>query len=109
MRCPYVKSLRRVVVLVDGTTVRARELSGARDDGLEHGLDIQGRAHRLADLTQCGELVHRAGQLARARLQLLEQARVLDGNDGLVGKGLQQLDLLAREGSRGRPRVDDNV
>ena len=36
------------------------------------------------------------GQLARARLHLLEQPRVLDGDDGLVGEGLEQLDLRCR-------------
>ena len=33
-------------------------------------------------------------QLAVARLQLGEQPHVLDGDDGLVGEGLEQLDLL---------------
>jgi hypothetical protein len=32
-----------------------------------------------------------------ARLHLLEKARVLDGDDGLVGEGLNQLNLLFRE------------
>jgi hypothetical protein len=31
-------------------------------------------------------------------LQLREQADVLDGDDGLVGEGLQQRDLTLREG-----------
>src|ERR1700730_13628701 len=88
MRGPYVERLRRVVILVDGATVRTRELARPGDDRLEHGLDIQRRSHRLAHLTQCRELVYRAGQLVRARLQLLEEPRVLDSNDGLVGKGL---------------------
>ena len=39
-------------------------------------------------------------QLAVARLQLGEQADVLDGDDGLVGEGLQQRDLLVGEGPR---------
>ena len=30
--------------------------------------------------------------------QLVEQPRVLDGDDGLVGEGLDQLDLLVGEG-----------
>ena len=32
-----------------------------------------------------------------AGLQFLEQAHILDGNDGLVGESLQQRDLLVRE------------
>ena len=40
---------------------------------------------------------HRAGQLRRPRLKLLEQAHVLDGDHGLIGEGLQELDLRLRE------------
>ena len=89
MRGPDVKRLRRVVILVDGATVCTRKLARPRDDGLEHRLDIERRAHRLADLPERRELVDRAGELTRPRLQLLEQADVLDGDDRLVGEGLQ--------------------
>ena len=34
------------------------------------------------------QLGDRAGQLPRARLHLLEQPHVVDGDDGLVGEGL---------------------
>ena len=37
------------------------------------------------------------GQLAVARLQLREQAHVLDRDDGLVGEGLEERDLLLGE------------
>src|SRR5512145_2605277 len=37
-------------------------------------------------------------QLAVPRLQLLEQPHVLDGDDRLMGEGLQELDLPRREG-----------
>src|SRR5262245_13391390 len=55
---------------------------------VEHDLQIEGRA---AD-----DLKHvRGGGLLLQRLaQLVEQARVLDGDDGLAGKILDQLDLL---------------
>ena len=42
-------------------------------------------------------LLQRLGQLAVARLHLLEQAGVLDRDHRLVGEGLQQLDLLVAE------------
>ena len=45
-----------------------------------------------------GLLFERLLQLALARLHLLEQPRVLDGDDGLVGEGSQQLDLLSVNG-----------
>ena len=34
-----------------------------------------------------------------SRLHRLERPRVLDGEHGLVGEGLSQLDLLCREGT----------
>ena len=43
-----------------------------------------------------GLLFQRLGQFAGARLHLLEQPRVLDGDDGLVGEGFDQLDLPRR-------------
>ena len=37
------------------------------------------------------------GQVICALPQLVEQARILDGDDGLVGKVLEQRELLVRE------------
>jgi hypothetical protein len=68
MRGPYMERLRRVVVLIDGAAVRTRELACPGDNGLEHGLDIERRTHRLADLTERRELVHGTGELGRPRL-----------------------------------------
>src|SRR5262245_46915346 len=42
-------------------------------------------------------MIERLREVAVARLQLLEQPHVLDGDDGLVGEGLKQGDLLVRE------------
>ena len=42
------------------------------------------------------------GKFVGARLHLLEQSRVLDGDDGLIGEGLKQRDLLVTE----RPDLD---
>ena len=44
-----------------------------------------------------GLLLQRLGQLAVRCLQLVEQPRVLDRDDGLVGERLHQLDLLVGE------------
>ena len=52
---------------------------------------------RISPVAVCCSSVSR--QVAVARLQLLEQPHVLDGDDGLVGEGLEQLDLLVGEGS----------
>ena len=73
---------------------------GVGQHGLEHRLQLARRA--ADDLEHLGGrrlLLQRLGQLARARLHLLEQPRVLDGDDGLVGEGLEQFDLAVRERS----------
>ena len=77
--------------------VGAGELVGAGDDRAEHGLEVERGAEGLADLAQRLQLLDRAGELGRARLQLVEQPRVLDGDGRLVGEGLHQGDLAVGE------------
>ena len=72
------------------------EADGVRQDGRQHFLEVERRRHGLADLAEGALLLDRARELRRALLQLLEQPRVLDGDDGLVGERLQQGDLLWR-------------
>jgi hypothetical protein len=79
--------LGALVVLVDGARFGAGELVGARDDGAEHGLEVERGAERLADLAEGLQLLDRAGELGRAGLQLAQQSRVLDGDGRLVGEG----------------------
>ena len=61
--------------------IGAGEFDGTVDDGLQHDLEIERRTHRATDFAQGGEI-------AVARLHLLEEPRVLDGDHGLVGEGL---------------------
>ena len=56
-------------------------------------------ADDLQDLGRRGLLLQRLGKIARARLHLVEQPRVLDGDDGLVGESLEQRDLRVGEGA----------
>src|SRR5207244_3595451 len=71
---------------------------GASDDRVEDRLDIRLRlADDAQDLAGGGLLVQRRGEFAVARLKLGEEAHVLDGDDGLIGEGFQQRDLLGRE------------
>jgi len=56
------------------------EPSGVFDDRFEHGLRIEGRA---ADDV---ENLRRGSLLLQRLAQLVEQARVLDGDDGLAAK-----------------------
>ena len=59
---------------------------------LENRLEIEGGApDHLEQLAGRRLLLERHPQLAVAFLQLLEQADVLDGDDGLVGEGLEHL------------------
>jgi hypothetical protein len=44
-----------------------------------------------------GLLLERFGQIVGALMQVVEQARVLDGDDRLVGEGLDERNLLVRE------------
>ena len=81
---------------------RAEQPHRAVRDRLEHRLHV---GLRLADDAQDvggGRLpLQRLAEVVVARLQLLEQAHVLDGDDRLVGEGLEQRDLLvARTGPR---------
>ncbi len=74
---------------------------------LEDRLEIEGGpADHLEELTGRRLLLERDPQLAVARLQLREQADVLDRDDRLIGKGLKQSDLVLREGPR--PSANDN-
>ena len=91
--------LARLVVFPDGAAGGARELIGAGDDGLQHRLEIERRADGAADITERGQLVHRASQVVRPSLQFREQPYVLDGDHGLIGERLEQIDL--RVGERG--------
>src|SRR4030095_5567453 len=66
----------------------------AFDDGIEDRLDV---GLRLADDTQD---LARGRLLPQRLLRLVEQAHVLDGNDRLVGEGLEQSNLTVREETR---------
>src|SRR5215469_14780827 len=57
----------------------------------EHRLQLPGRRANDAQHIRCCRL------LLQRLAQLVEQARVLDGNDGLRGEVLDQFDLLVRE------------
>ena len=80
-------------------------------DEIERVLDLVGDAG--GELAERGELfrldqpvlrlaqvVERGGEFFRARLHLVEQAHVLDRDHGLVGEGLDDLDLACGEMSR---------
>ena len=80
---------------------RASQRRARSRDGVEHRLDVGGRARDHAqDLAGRGLLLEGLGEVAVARLELLEQPHVLDGDDRLVGEGL----AAARSAGRGSAR-----
>ena len=72
--------------------------SGIRKHRLEHWLQLTRRAtDDTQHLRGRGLLLQRLGEIARARLHLVEQPHVLDRDHRLVGEGGDQLDLLVGE------------
>src|SRR5690348_8618146 len=70
---------------------------GALDNGIEHWLHICGRAADDAEHLRCSCLVlQRLAQFCVALLKLFEQTDVFDGDNCLVGKSLEECDLLIR-------------
>ena len=86
----------RAIVLVDDAAIGLSEAGGVGDDGGKDGGQVERGGDGLPDFAQNVQLVHGAGQLGGALLQLLEEPGVLDGDDGLIREGLQQRDLFAR-------------
>jgi hypothetical protein len=93
------------VVVIHRTKLRPAQLHGALHDDGENRLDIRGRAADGPEDLGCGSLpVQRLADLGMGLseraipcLQLSKEADVLDRNDGLVGEGLEERDLLVRK------------
>ena len=94
-----MERLRWLIILVDRAPVGTAELDSVGNDSGEHCVQVEGRVDRLADFPQGLQLFDRLHQFARARLQLLEQADVLDGDHRLVSKCLEQCELAVGERS----------
>src|SRR5262245_22501970 len=84
-----------VIQPVHGPQDTAAESYGALGDSIKDGLQICRRGtDDPEDLTGRCLLAQRLAEIRIAFLQFLEQSHVLDGNYGLVGKGLEKRDLL---------------
>ena len=69
-------------------------------DRIEHRLQLVGRARDDAEnLARRRLILQRLRDLLRAGLHLLEEADVVDGDDGLVGESLYEVDLPLGEGT----------
>src|SRR6266545_7005260 len=87
------------VEAVDETAFGLTQPDRVLGQRLEDRPEVEGGpADHLEDLAGRRLLLERDPQLAVPRLQLREQADVLDGDDGLVREGLHELDLRSREG-----------
>src|SRR5258708_6707679 len=79
-----------VVEYIDCASLGVGELCSLGYDGGQDRFEVDGRIHRLGDVAERTQLLDRARQL-------VQQARVLDGNDSLGGEIAEKLDLLFRE------------
>ena len=78
---------------------RLAEPAGALDQRIKDRLQIcRGASDDTQNLARRRLLLERLSHVAIARPQLLEQPHVLDGDDSLVGEGLEQRDLFVSEG-----------
>ena len=78
-------------------------------DGVEDGLELGGHAADDSEDIAGGRVVlQRLGQIAAALVQFLEEASVLDGDDGLIGERLQECDLLFGVRTNRAPRQTDD-
>ena len=65
------------------------------EDGGKRGSKLVAHVGHELTLVLAGdfEVLNCLGEITRPRLHLLEQPRVLDSDDGLIGERLEQLDL----------------
>ena len=64
----------------------------------QHRLQIERRAaDDLEHVSGGGLLLQRFAQIIGALLHFVEQPRLLDGDDGLIGESLQQFDVVIGE------------
>jgi hypothetical protein len=91
-------------------TLRAADLDAAPGDRVEDWLGVHRRGpDDPQNLASRGLLIQGLGQFAIARLQLPEQPHVLNGDDGLVGEGLQQLHFRVQESAGLLTRHEDGT
>src|SRR5262245_33986419 len=98
------------VIQVQRAELGTTEPSRVREHGLEHRLQLARRAANDTEDLGCRSLLlERLGELARARLHLVEQPHALDGDHRLVGKRGDQFDLLVGERLDGEPREHEHA
>ena len=96
------RGLSGVALVTSGTLIHAEpgfaETHGIRQHDLKYRLQLARRAgNDVQHLRGCVLLLQCLGEITRALAQLVEQPGVLDGDDGLRGEIIHQLDLLVGE------------
>jgi hypothetical protein len=96
---PVRNEMQEVAIKAHGATiVGAAEKHSTLSDCFEHGKNIGWRAADDVEHCTCRCLIfERFLQFLRPRLHLLEQSSVLDGDQGLIGEGSNQRDLVLSE------------
>src|SRR5512145_1599995 len=83
---------------MDNGVVGGTEARSALGHRVQHRLNVRGGTTDDAeDLTRRCLPLQGLGQLAIACVEFIEEAHVLDGDDRLVGEGLEERDLLVGE------------
>ena len=86
-----------LVEYVDRAGFGAGKLDGLADDGLKHGVQIKRGIDRLTDLAESPQLLNQLTKLVGTFTQRSQEPRIFDGDDGLGGKVLDQIDLFVGE------------
>ena len=84
--CAQVEFARRFVEDIDRAGIGARELHRVRDNRGQHAFKVEGRVHRLRHLAEARNSSTDRAKFFGARAQFGEEARILDGDDRLVGE-----------------------
>ena len=94
----------------DGAICRLAQDGGAVCDRVEHRLHVGRRTRdHPQDFRGSRLLLQRLLEIARLRLHLVEQTRVLDRDYRLIGEGLDEFDLAQTEGTGLRLGDDENA
>ena len=109
----HVGALDRAVIVgcafphANRPAMRFAEMNRRSEERRENRIEIESRATDDFQHVR-GRSLHlqRFGQVSRARLHLLEQPRVLDGDDSLIGEGLDKIDFGVGERLFGPARDD---
>ena len=98
------------IVEPDPAVAAVAQPERARRDDVEDRLGVRlGATDRAQDLARGRLPGEGASQLGVTRVQLREQANVLDGDDRLVGEGPDERDLLFGEGPRLLAPAEDDA